>query len=94
MTWIANVLFLIGVLLIGRKKKSGWVVEFVGELLWITRSLESKQWDLLFVCLMFGSLQLWNFWLWRKEELNSDRKRMRSLDYLLEKYGYCKKRGI
>lgn len=66
MTWIGNLLFLIGIILIGRKIKWGWIAEAVGECLWVYRSVVSHQWDLLVVCIMFGCLQLYNFWLWQK----------------------------
>ena len=68
MTWIANGLFLIGMILLGYKNKWGWVLEFIGEMLWLKTSIEKEMWDLLFVCILFGSLQLWNFYLWWRQE--------------------------
>jgi len=67
MTWVANILFLIGIILIGRKNKWGWILEIIGEILWIKTSIDTKMWDLLCVCILFGLLQAWNFWLWHKE---------------------------
>lgn len=71
MTWIANGLFLVGILLVGRKIRWGWLAEAIGEALWVYRSVSTKQWDLLFVCIMFGCLQLYNFWLWSRKPKES-----------------------
>lgn len=67
-TWFANGLFIFGVILLGRKNKWGWICEAIGECLWIERSISTKQWDLLFLCVMFCSLQIYNFFKWLREE--------------------------
>jgi hypothetical protein len=63
MGWAANVFLLIGMYLVGEKRRSAFLFTIVGELLYVWRGLDTGQTDLAVICLLFGAGAAWN---WRK----------------------------
>lgn len=47
MSWVAAFFTLAGVVLLARKRRVGWVVCVVGNVLWISYALATRQWPIL-----------------------------------------------
>jgi hypothetical protein len=66
MGWIGNIFLIIGLWLIGYKKRVAFIFTIIGESIWIYYSINSNQLDLAFICLLFAILAGRNFFMWRK----------------------------
>lgn len=64
--WVANTLLITGTLGVGLKNKLGFLVIATGEAFWLGTVLHRSpvQWDMVFICCVFGSLALFNFACW------------------------------
>lgn len=62
--WLANIILIVGALLIGEKNRKAFLFVIVGEGLWIFRSVELKAWDMLACCLVFLFLAIRNYFKW------------------------------
>ena len=67
MTWVANVLVLIGLYLTGRKIRVCFLFTAVGELIWSVCSALESRWDLSSICAVFTVLSIWNYYKWGQE---------------------------
>ena len=47
--WIANFLILIALVLLGYKKRLGWIFSIIGNLLWCLYALQLDLWAALFI---------------------------------------------
>ena len=69
--WIAAVLCLIGIWLIGNKKKVGFLIYIVENLVWILFVYFAKVgYGLWFVCTIAIVINTRNYFKWRKDEKN------------------------
>lgn len=48
----------------GEKSPTAFLLVFAGEAIWTIKVARMKQWDMLFICVVFGLLALRNYWLW------------------------------
>jgi hypothetical protein len=64
--WIANSLLLAGSFIVGGKSRTGFALIAVGEVVWLTTvCLRSPvQWDMVFICVVFGAMAALNWWRW------------------------------
>ena len=69
MGWTGSVLLVIGMLLVGRKNRNGFLWGLAGELLWTYKSYRDEQWDLLVICAIFCGVYIKNWWAWRPRKL-------------------------
>jgi hypothetical protein len=67
MTWIANLLIVMGLYLAGNKHRAAFGFTIVGELIWSIVAATKEQWDLAFICTVFTGLAVVNLWKWNKE---------------------------
>jgi hypothetical protein len=65
--WIANILIFGAMYLIGCKKKSGWVLSFIGNVLWCIYAVQLTMWDMFAVDAIAVGLAIVNYWKWRKQ---------------------------
>lgn len=68
MTWFANALVLIGLFLVGGKKRSAFLWTFAGETLWCIAGIQQDMWDLASICAVFAVLAAVNWFRWGREE--------------------------
>lgn len=68
MTWIANVLILIGMYLIGRKWRVCFVFSGLGESIWCVSSALEGRYDLAFICFVFVMGCGVNYYRWGRDE--------------------------
>lgn len=67
--WIANFILIAGQLAIGNKHKWGFLLVALGEFIWIAASIALWQPAMIFICVIFGSLAIRNYYEWtRKKE--------------------------
>lgn len=64
-----------GLFLSGRKKKVGWAIGFVAQLLWITYATVTNQWGFYISALAYGWVYAKNWISWRKDEKNGNSTR-------------------
>jgi hypothetical protein len=62
--WAGNAFLLAGAFLVGEKSPTAFLLVFAGEAIWTIKVARMKQWDMLFICVVFGLLALRNYWLW------------------------------
>lgn len=67
MTWIANALIVIGLWLIGSKRRSAFLFSVLGEAIWTAVSLWRGMYDLAAICAVFAVLAVRNWWMWRAQ---------------------------
>lgn len=67
--WVANLSYIVGVILLGRKRKSGFLFGASGNFFYSAKSFVIFQsYDLVILCFVFAIIQMINWWKWRKEE--------------------------
>ncbi len=64
--WLGNAFLLAGALLLGEKSPAAFLMVAIGESLWTVKVIRLRQWDMAFICVMFGGLALRNFYLWMR----------------------------
>jgi len=67
--WAGNVLILIGMWLVGEKKRVCFLWTLVGESIWAGYALWLKMYDLSFICVIFALMAILNWRKW-KETIN------------------------
>ncbi len=76
MSWIdavghvAYFLIFVGVLLVGRKLPSGWLLYIAGDLLWLYLGWEMHYTSIMLWQAIFLVQALYNWNLWRKDKVN------------------------
>lgn len=68
MTWVANALVLVGLFLVGGKRRSAFVWTFFGEVLWTVAGLRAGMYDLASICAVFAGMAAWNWHRWGRDE--------------------------
>ena len=64
--WIANVLQITGLLLLGKKQAIGWLFGIAAEVLWIIRASDKGMPDLMFISLVYIAVASFNWIKWRR----------------------------
>lgn len=64
--WIGNIFIIIGLWLIGNKRKEAFIFSIIGESLWIIYSIQIELYSLTFICFVFGALALRSWVKWGK----------------------------
>ena len=67
MGWVGNVLIVVGLWLVGDKKRSAFVFTTFGESVWGVYALYKHMYDLAFICAVFALLALRNWFKWAKD---------------------------
>ena len=70
MLWIANILILIGLWLVGYKWRHAFLFSIAGEALYSWMSYKTGQTELCFICVVFCVLAFRNWWKWGNDESN------------------------
>lgn len=68
MGWFGNILIVIGVVKIANKKRSGFIFNGLGELVWIGHAASQGLWDLVAICGVFCLLAVWSYRKWGAEQ--------------------------
>lgn len=68
MGWIANALFAISNIALGRKMRSGWLYSVVANALYVCVGLQHDMWDLTTVSFTLGLLSIWSYVKWGENE--------------------------
>ncbi|MBQ09303.1 MAG: hypothetical protein CMD96_05895 [Gammaproteobacteria bacterium] len=71
MDWIAGLLELISLHLIGSKKKCGFLTNVIANALWVISAIHFEMYGLLVVVIPAITLNIKNYWLWWKDEVHS-----------------------
>jgi len=66
MGWFANILLILGLWLVGDKKRIAFMFTFVGESIWTIYSIIIGMYDLAFICFVFAFLAIRNWIKWGK----------------------------
>jgi hypothetical protein len=62
--WFGNIFLVLGLYLIGFKWRPAFLFSVVGEAVWITLAIQRHQYDLAFMCVVFGVMAIRNFIKW------------------------------
>lgn len=64
--WIANALLLSGSFWVGGKRRTGFALIALGEITWLLTVLSRTpiQWDMVFICVVFGTMAGINWYRW------------------------------
>jgi len=65
MGWIANVLIIIGLYLIGNKVRHAFLFSIAGEMIWAARASLNHDWELASICCVFCVMATRNWFRWR-----------------------------
>lgn len=68
MTWIGNLLILIGMYLIGKKYRSAFLWSAAGETIWTVTATMEGRYDLASICAVFVVMAVANYFRWGKEK--------------------------
>jgi hypothetical protein len=63
--WILSAASLFGFWIVGKKRRSGWMVSLCVEVLWAVWSVLYREWGFLASVFPFAALYIRNWWLWR-----------------------------
>ena len=73
MGWLATIIMLYGSLLVGEKKKTGFLCQITGNVLWAYVGLtRGGQIDLIVVSLAFVALYIRNYIMWWKHDMTGE----------------------
>lgn len=68
LSWVADVLIVVGLWKIGSKDASSFLWSIAGESLWVISAVNRSDWALASICCVFNVMALRNYFLWRKDE--------------------------
>jgi hypothetical protein len=60
-SWLLTVCGVVGLMLAGSQVRVGWLIGFVGQVLWIAYALYTQQWGFLVSAVAFGTIYAWNW---------------------------------
>ncbi len=66
--WVANAILIVGTILVGRKWRHAFLLTALGNAIWFIIGWQTHAWALVFLCLAFVSLSLYNWLLWWKPD--------------------------
>lgn len=64
-SWLLSVWSLSAFIIVGRKKRWGWLIGLGSEAAWTWYSVLSQQWGFLASVAGFSAVYAWNWWAWR-----------------------------
>lgn len=64
-SWVLAAFGLTGIWLAGRKKRAGWLIGVLTQLLWITYGVTTRQWGFIVTALAYAAMYLNNWHAWR-----------------------------
>jgi len=67
MGWVGNVFLVLGLWLVGDKKRSAFIFSCIGETIWVFHALSRQMYDLAFICVIFALLAIRSWFKWGKE---------------------------
>lgn len=70
MSWFLTFYSLLGVWMVGRKWKSGWLVGLSCQVFWLYYALADKQYGFILSAVVFSVVYIVNYRKWRKNEVN------------------------
>ena len=68
MGWASNLLIILSLWFLGKKKPIGWVFSILGNFGWCIYAAQLELWSALAMDGITMCLGLYNFWLWRIHE--------------------------
>lgn len=74
--WIGNALLLGGSLLAGRRWKHAFGLIAAGDAIWVYEGLMVERADLWLMCVLFGSIALWNWKVWCADSSSNGEARL------------------
>lgn len=66
MPYILSIIGVTALILIGKRKELGWALAFTNECLWFLFAIATKQYGFIIGALVYGSVNAYNYWNWRK----------------------------
>lgn len=63
--WIANIIILVGMIGIGDRKRSAFLVTMIGEVIWATVGITRGEIDLTVICVLFAGIAGRNYLKWK-----------------------------
>ena len=64
--WIANLVIILGLILLGRKNRAGWLCSIIGNILWCFYAIEIQLWSGLFIDALTLCIATYNWRVWNK----------------------------
>jgi hypothetical protein len=74
-SWILTFYSLIGVWMVGRKWKSGWLVSLSCQVLWFIYAVTTNQYGFIFSALVFSWIYIVNYRKWKNEGIHASGER-------------------
>ncbi len=68
MGWLGNIFIVIGIWLVGDKKRSAFIFSIIGESVWTVYALQRGMYDLAAICGVFAALAIRNWFKWGSSE--------------------------
>ena len=72
-----TVLFLAGLVLLGRRNPWGWALGIADELLWIVYAVVTRQWPFIISAIAYTAVCLRNLRAWRRADLTGEAQQPR-----------------
>lgn len=66
--WIANLLFVVGVYVLGNRQRWGFLCNLVANGLYGVIGIEHRMWDLFAISVVMSGLNLWNWIKWGQKK--------------------------
>lgn len=65
--WVGTIILLIGLVLVGKKKREGFLLMATGEIIWAIRGYLNMEIDLVVACAIFSTICFFDFKNWSKK---------------------------
>lgn len=72
MGWLAWTIIFIGMLLVGNRRRYGFLISAVGGVILMFHAVELRDWSLVIANGMFFLLYVRNFWHWKTKDVHDD----------------------
>lgn len=63
--WIGSAFLLAGLAFVGGKRRDGFLLGLIGEVLWVVKAIATDQYDLASICAVFALVYVCNWFRWR-----------------------------
>jgi hypothetical protein len=70
--WFGNAFILTGISAVAYKKRWGFILGIIGNLLWAIRGLSTCQYDLIAIQVIIVLLQGFSYWNWGRDYVGTD----------------------
>lgn len=67
MGWIGNIFIVIGYILLGQKRNSGWIFNILGHMIWVCYGVTISMMDIVFIDGLTLIIAIRNWRLWKHE---------------------------